>query len=335
MDLTTHYMGLTLRNPLVASPTPLNSKLDHLKALDKAGIGAVVLPSLFEEQLIAQDNQLDMILAQGEANNPEAQSYFPDMGDEGPYGVTPYQYLELIKQAKQSLSVPVIASLNGCTPSGWIDYAKQIEEAGADALELNIYYVPVDMNLTGDAIEQRYLNVLKQVKEAIRIPVSVKMPPYFSSIANMAKRLEQAGADGLVIFNRYLQPDIDLLRMQISSELELSHPSEMRLSLLWTAVLCDHVKCSLAGSIGVESVDQVIKYLLVGSDVVMTASSILRHGPHHVAQLLSDLETWMTQRQVDSVNKIRGLMSRQRIHKKGIYERANYIHLIEHYSSQL
>lgn len=336
MDLTTRYLGLTLRNPIVASPTPLNNDLGHLKALEDAGIGAVVLPSLFEEQLIHQYDQIDAIMAQTQANNPEADDgYFPDMADDGPYGMTPDKYLNLIRQAKASLDVPVIASLNGCTPTGWTDYATQMEEAGADALELNIYYVPVDISKTGADIEEQYLHVLKQVRESVKIPIVVKMAPYFSSIGNMAQRFVETGANGLVIFNRYLQPDIDLLHMTTSSELELSQPAEMRLSLLWTAVLSGQVNCSLAGSIGVENVEQVIKYLLAGSDVVMTASAILRHGPGYVKNLVSDLEAWLEARQVSSVDNIRGLMNQKRLHKKGVYERANYIHLIGHYTSNM
>ncbi|CAN7791880.1 dihydroorotate dehydrogenase-like protein [Caballeronia sp. LjRoot34] len=333
MNLTTRYLGLTLRNPLVASPSPANAELGHLKALEDAGIGAVVLPSLFEEQLLAQRESIDAILAQGEANNPEAQNYHPPLALDGPYGVGPQSYLELIRAAKAALDIPVFASLNGSTPSGWTDYAAQIEQAGADALELNIYYVPIDIEQPGSAIEQRYLDVLADVRRTVKIPVVVKMPPYFSSIGNMAQRFVDAGANGLVIFNRYLQPDIDLLRMQLSSELQLSQPAEMRLSLLWTAVLAERVKCSLAGSTGVETVDEVIKYLLAGADVVMTTAALLRHGPGYISTLLADLDAWFEARQVGSPDSLRGVMSRSRLRKPDVYERANYIHLIERYAS--
>ncbi|WP_027349443.1 dihydroorotate dehydrogenase-like protein [Halotalea alkalilenta] len=337
MDLTTRYLGLALRNPLIASPSPTNAELGHLKALEDAGIGAVVLPSLFEEQLLARRDRLDEIFAQGEANNPEAQSYLPTQALDGPYGVAPDSYLELIRKAKGALDVPVFASLNGSTPSGWADYAAQIEEAGADGLELNIYYVPVDIGVSGAAIEQRYLDVLASVRREVRIPVVVKMPAYFSSIGNMAQRFVETGANGLVVFNRYLQPDIDLLQMKLSSELELSRPAEMRLSLLWIAVLAGRLDCSLAGSIGVESADQVIKYLLAGADVVMTTSAVMRHGPGHIATLLAGLEAWCEARQVPSLDGLRGVMSRDRLraHTAGVYERANYIHLIEHYASSV
>ena len=333
MNLTTRYLGLTLRNPVVASPIPANAELGHLKALEDAGVGAVVLPSLFEEQLMAQAAQMDTFLAESTANNPEAENgYLPETALEGPYGVGPDSYLNLVRQAKASLGVPVVASLNGATPSGWTSYASQIEEAGADALELNIYYVPVDIALSSTAVEQRYLDVLAAVRRTVKIPVVVKMPPYFSSIGAMAQRFVDAGANGLVVFNRYLQPDIDLVKMQLSSELELSNPTEMRLSLLWTAVLAGNLNCSLAGSIGVETSDEVVKYLLAGSDVVMTASAILRHGPGYVKKLVDGLDEWCEARGVESLDRIRGVMSRKRLRKPGVYERANYIHLIEHYS---
>jgi dihydroorotate dehydrogenase (fumarate) len=333
MNLTTGYLGLTLRNPLVASPAPANAELGYLRALEDAGIGAVVLPSLFEEQLLAQRDRLDAILAQGEANNPEARSYLPPQAGAGPYGVGPDDYLELIRGAKAALEVPVIASLNGSTPGGWTGYAEQIEQAGADALELNIYHVPVDIEESGGAIEQRYLDVLAQVRQAVRIPLVVKMPPYFSAVGQMARRFVDSGADGLVIFNRYLQPDIDLLRMRLSSELELSQPAEMRLPLLWTALLAGRLPCSLAASGGVESAEQVIKYLLAGADVVMTTAALLRHGPGYAATLLADLERWLELRQVDSPDRLRGVMSHARLRTPGAYQRANHIHLLEHYSS--
>ncbi len=331
MRLETRYLGLTLANPLVASPSPANARLEHLQALADAGVGAVVLPSLFEEQLLAQQDRFETILAQTESNNPEARGYLPAQAV-GPYGVGADAYLELIRRAKAALGVPVVASLNGSTAGGWTAYAAQIAAAGADALELNIYHVPVDVDESGAAVEQRYLDVLAAVRAAVAIPIAVKMPPYFSSIGHMAQRLVAAGAGGLVLFNRYLQPDIDLATMQLSSELELSTPAEMRLPLLWTAVLAGRVPCSLAASTGVEAAEQVIKYLLAGADVVMTTAALLRHGPGHVATLLAGLREWLDARRVDSLDRVRGVMSRARLRRADVYERANYIHLIEHYA---
>ncbi|WP_204352895.1 dihydroorotate dehydrogenase-like protein [Salinicola peritrichatus] len=335
LDLTTGYLGLTLRNPLVASPSPDNADLGHLRQLEDNGIGAVVLPSLFEEQLSARARWLDDLERNTEAHNPEASGYFPPQVLEGPYGVGPDAYLELIRQARAALDVPVIASLNGATPGGWVDHAAAIEAAGADALELNIYYVPVELEQGGREIEERYLQVLSAVRAKVRIPVVVKMPPYFSAIADMASRFVDGGADGLVVFNRFLQPDIDLSRMTLSSELALSQPEEMRLALLWVAVLHGRLRCSLAASTGVETSEQVVKYLLAGADVVMTTSALLRHGPGHVATLLAGLRAWCEARGVASLAEIRGLMSRERLRDNvaGVYERANYLHLIAHYSS--
>ena len=328
MNLVTSYLDLTLRNPLIASSSPKNAELDHLRRLDDAGIGAIVLPSLFQEQLEGQQDEYEAIVAASADNSPEAQSYLPLL-DSGPYGLGPERYLDLIRRAKASLSIPVIASLNGSSNAGWTHYASMMQEAGADALELNIYHVPVDISASGQQIEQGYLDVLRAVRNAVTIPVAVKMPPYFSSIGHMAARLVDAGADGLVIFNRFLQPDIDLVRLELSSELQLSQSSERRLPLLWTALLAGRVKASLAGSTGVESVDDIVKYLLAGADTVMATATLLRHGPGHVRTLLVGLQEWLENRQIESLDRIRGQLSWARAKKKDSYGRANYLHLIE------
>lgn len=332
-DLTTHYAGLTLRNPIVASPSPENAHLSWLRRLDAAGIGAVVLPSLFQEQVEAQEHAVSAILAQAQDNNPEAQSYLPPSVT-GPYGVGPEEYLTLIRNAKEALSVPVIASLNGSSVAGWVEYAAEMERAGADALELNIYYVPVDITQSGEEIEARYLHVLEAVRKQVKLPVIVKIPPFFSSVGHMAARLVAAGANGLVIFNRYIQPDIELGRLRLSRRLELSGPAEIRLPLLWTAVLAGRVECSLAASSGVEGPDEVVKFLLGGADVVMTTSALLRHGPEHVTVLRDGLSDWLSARGLASVSRIRGVMSKARLREPGAYERANYIRLIETYSAE-
>jgi len=328
MNLDTPYLGLRLRNPLIASASPENADLDHLRRLDDAGIGAVVLPSLFQEQLEAQQNDYDAILAAHADNSPEAQTYLPPL-ETGPYGLGPEHHLDLVRRAKASLSVPVIASLNGSSDTGWTSYASLLEGVGADALELNLYDVPVDISVSGQEIEQRYLNVLSAVRTAVQIPVVMKMPPYFSSIGHMATRFVDAGANGLVIFNRYLQPDIDLVRLALSSELELSTTSEIHLPLLWTALLAGRVKASLAASTGVEHLDEVVKYLLAGADVVMTTAAILRHGPEYIHTLLADLATWLEIRQIESLDRIRGQLSWARAKKNESYIRANYLHLIK------
>lgn len=328
MNLATSYLGLDLRNPLIASPSPQNAEIDHLRRLDDAGIGAVVLPSVFQEQLEAQQNDFESLLALHSHNSPEAQSYLPPI-DSGPYGLGPERHLALVMRAKDELSVPVIASLNGTSLSGWTQYAALLEEAGADALELNIYFVPVNFEESGAAVEQRYLDVLAAVRQAVKIPLAVKLPPYFSAPGHMAGRLIAAGADGLVIFNRYIQPDINLARLEVSSELQLSSPGEMRLPLMWIALLAGRIEASLAASTGVEDVDQVLKYLLAGADTVMLTAAILRHGPQHVRTLLEDLKAWLASRHLDSLAQIRGNMSWLRLKKHDNYIRANYLHLLE------
>ncbi|ACO77894.1 Dihydroorotate dehydrogenase [Azotobacter vinelandii CA] len=326
MNLTTTYLGLSLRNPLIASASPQNAELDHLHRLDDAGIGAVVLPSVFQEQLEAGANDYASI---GAACS-DVPAFLPPV-EGGPYGMIPESHLALIMRAKAELSVPVIASLNGASANHWTHYAALLEEAGADALELNLYFVPVDPLEPGTAVEQRYLEVLAAVRRTVKIPVAVKMPPYFSAIGNMASRLLEGGADGLVIFNRYLQPDIDLQRLQPISTLELSSPGEMRLPLLWIALLAGRVKGSLAASGGVEDVEQVVKYLLAGADTVMTTAAILRHGPAHVHTLLCGLEAWLQSRRGQSLERIRGQMSWARQQKRDNYVRANYMRLLESY----
>ncbi|GAB3394400.1 beta/alpha barrel domain-containing protein [Azotobacter armeniacus] len=328
MNLTTTYLGLSLRNPLIASASPQNAELDHLRRLDDAGIGAVVLPSVFQEQLEAGASDYDSISAAC-ADGPE----FLAPVDGGPYGLIPECHLALIMRAKAELSVPIIASLNGASATNWTRYAALLEEAGADALELNLYFVPVDPLESGAAVEQRYLDVLSNVRQTVKIPIAVKMPPYFSSIGNMASRLTEASADGLVIFNRYLQPDIDLQRMELSSELELSSAREIRLPLQWIALLAGRIKGSLAASGGVENVEQVVKYLLAGADTVMTTAAILRHGPDYVRTLLAELEAWLGRRQLESLEQVRGSMSWLRLKKRDNYVRANYLQLIENFSA--
>ncbi|VFU10965.1 dihydroorotate dehydrogenase-like protein [Methylocella tundrae] len=329
MDLTTRYMGLHLKNPLVASASPLTRELDGLRLLEDAGAAALVLPSLFQEEIEAEVARYDRLTSANEDSWPEATSQFPALV-EAKHG--PHHYLCLIRRASEAVDVPVIASLNGVTNEGWISYAKLIEEAGAKGLELNIYFIPADLTQTGREVEQRYIDILAAVRATVSIPIAVKLSPYFSSIGNMALALQDAGADALVLFNRFYQPDLDLTRLQVMTDLRLSEPSEIRLPLLWLAVLAGRVKLSLAASTGVASSNEVIKYLLAGADVVMATSALLRHGPGHMATLLAGLEKWLASREFNSLDHVRGLMSQRKLKDPQALERANYIEILEGYS---
>jgi dihydroorotate dehydrogenase (fumarate) len=328
MDLTTRYLGLKLRNPIVAGAGPLSAELDDIRRLEDYGAAAVVLPSIFEEQIEREQQLIEDLTSLGTDSYPEALTYFPA---QTAYAVDPGRYLDLVHRAAETVEIPIIASLNGITDHGWVDYARQIETAGASAVELNIYFIPSDLDLSGHAVEQRYLDILKAVKAAVRIPIAVKIGPYFSAIGNMTRRLDQAGADGIVLFNRFYQPDIDLARLTLNSDLDLSQPSEMRLPLLWLGVLAGRVKASLAASTGVNSADDVVKYLLVGADVVMTTSSLLRHGTGYIKVLREGLERWLATRGANSLASIRGCMSHRNIADPAAFERANYIKILQGY----
>jgi dihydroorotate dehydrogenase (fumarate) len=321
VDLTTRYLGLTLKNPLVASASPLNADLGNLRRLEDAGAAAVVLPSLFEEDVEAEATRHDLLTRVSAESVSEARSFFPDVGSPaaGP------QYLDLVRRARAALDIPVIASLNGTTDAGWIAYARAIEEAGAAALELNVHFVPTDLALTGAAVEQRYLAILGHVRATVSIPVAVKLGPYFSAVGNLAQALADAGADGLVLFNRFYQPDIDLVRLALAPDLGLSEPHEIRLPLLWLALLSGRVNASLAATTGVATADEVVKYHLVGADVVMTTSALLRHGIDHMAVLLAGLTSWLSERRFSSVAQVRGLLSQRNVRDASAFERANYV----------
>jgi len=327
MDLTTRYMGLDLKNPLVASASPLNADVGNIRRLEDAGAAAVVLPSLFEEQIAAEAARYDHLTSVSAESFPEALSYFP--GTASAVG-GPHAYLDLVRRASAAVDIPVIPSLNGATDEGWISYAGSIEAAGAQGLELNVYFIPTDLSLTGAHVEQRYLDILRHVRSAVSIPVAVKLSPYFSAVGNMALALAGAGAAAVVLFNRFYQPDIDLGRLELLTDLQLSHPNEIRLPLLWLAVLSGRIKASLAATTGVATADEVIKYLLVGADVVMTTSALLRHGVGHVAALLHGLEAWLSAREL-SLRQVRGLMSRDRLRDPQAFERANYIKILQGY----
>ncbi len=330
MTLTTQYLGLTLTNPIVASASPLNRKVENLRQLEDAGAGAVVLPSLFQEQIEAE---AESRVAQVEVfanSSPEALSYFPEAAN-GPYGIYPEQYLDLVRRAKTALTIPVIASLNGSSKAGWIEYAKLIEQAGAAAIELNMYHVPTNFAETGRDIETRYNDIVTAVCASVTIPVSIKLTPYLSAIGHSAQDLVQNGAAGLVLFNRWMEPDIDLLHMKLTDTLKLSDPSELRLPLLWTAILSGRIKASLAVSTGVSHVDDVVKALLAGADTVMVTGALLRDGIGYMATLTNGLRQWMEAREITTLSDMRGMMSWQRSRDRSVYTRANYMRILEHY----
>lgn len=329
MDLSTKYLGLDLSNPLIASASPRNSKVSFLQQLEEAGVGAVVLPSLFQEQIEGPDPLLEQVYSQ--FNSAEAQGYLPALAD-GPYGLGPELHLNLIKEAKEALSIPVIASLNGYDDHGWVEYAKQMEAAGADAIELNIYAVPSDISASSETIEQNYINLVKKVRSIVKIPIAVKMSPYFTSVGFMASKFAEAGANGIVMFNRFMQPDIDAQKLQLSTNLPLSSPQEMHLPLHRVALLANRIdNISIAASGGVETGTDIVKYLLAGADTVMTTSSILRHGAEHVATLLEELSGWLKAHKQDSLKIMRAQMSWNKLKNKGPYERSQYIRVVGSY----
>lgn len=330
MKLDSKYMGLDLKNPLVASASPLSRNLDNIKSLEDNGASAVVMFSLFEEQLIHESAAMDHLLSSGANSFAESLSYFPEVED---YEVGPDNYLELIRKAREATDIPVIASLNGASNQGWIEFSKKMEQAGASAIELNTYSLPVDLTLSGTDVEKNYIDVIKAVKKSVSIPVAVKLSPFFSSMGHMGKQIDAAGADALVLFNRFYQPDVDLDKLEILPSLELSQAHEIRLPLLWIAVLYGNVKASLAASRGVESADEVVKYIMAGADVVMTTSSLLKKGISHLRALLNDLEKWMEKKEYESVEQMRGCMSHKKVANPGAFERANYIKVLESYEN--
>jgi dihydroorotate dehydrogenase (fumarate) len=322
MNLATNYMGLTLRNPLVASPSPLSYTLDGIQRLAEGGVGAIVMFSLFEEQLREEAARTIRLVEETAESFPEALDYFPAVVDEDG---GPRSYLALLERAVSSVDVPVIASLNGVTPEGWTEYAHAMQDAGAAAIELNIYYLPGDPEISGREVEQRHIDVLEQVKSAVSVPVAVKLGPNFSSPGEMALRLDQAGADALVLFNRFLQPDIDPERLAVLPEVNLSSPADARLARTWIALLRGRARASLAATSGVEVSADLARYLLAGADVVMTTSALLRHGPRYAAQLLGGLTTWMDRKGFQSVDEVRGLLSVPAVADRAAYERAGYV----------
>ncbi|MDQ2894168.1 MAG: dihydroorotate dehydrogenase-like protein [Actinomycetota bacterium] len=322
MELATDYMGLQLRNPLVASASPLSHTVDGVRRLADAGVGAVVLHSLFEEQL-AEEAELNARLADaGTDSFAESLSYFPSVAEAE---TGPGPHLNLVQRAAAAVDVPVIASLNGVTPGGWTDYARAMQDAGAAAIELNIYYLPGDPQLPGRDVEARYVEVLQRVKGAVTVPVAVKLGPYFSSTGEMALRLDEAGADGLVLFNRFLQPEVDSEALAVVPSVALSRPAEAGLPRTWISLLHGRVQAALAATTGVEEAADVAKYLLAGADVVMSASALLRHGPEYATVLLDGLSSWMQRKSFKSVNELRGMLAVPFDADAAAYERTGYV----------
>lgn len=328
MDLTTQYMGLQLQNPIVPSSSPLSHSVESIRQLEDAGAAAVVMYSLFEEQINLGSLSLDHMLAINEHHTAEALSYFPEMQS---YNVGPEEYLKLIHSAKMAVDIPVIGSLNGISPGGWVEYARLIEEAGADALELNVYFIPADPQMIGSEVENTYIEILRDVKSSISIPVAMKLSPYFSSPGNMARRLTDEGADALVLFNRFYQPDFDLEKLEVEPRLVLSRSHELRLPLCWVAILYGQLLVDFAITSGVHTYEDVLKALMAGSKVAMMASELLQNGTNRIKTILRELEEWMEQREYDSVRQMIGSMSRTNVAEPWAFERANYMKMLASY----
>ena len=326
IDLSTTYLGMKLRTPLVASASPLSQDLDGIRRLADAGASAIVLYSLFEEQLRQEELELDHRLSFGTDSFAESLTYFPARSE---FRTGPEGYLCHIEAAKRAVQIPIIASLNGATIGGWTKYARAMEDAGADAIECNIYFIPSGMDMTGVEVEQRYVDIVRAVKSSVRIPVAVKLSPFFSNMANMAKWLVEAGADGLVLFNRFYQPDVDLQELEIRPNVLLSTPQALRLPLTWIGILYGRIRASLAATSGIHGAEDVIKLLMVGADVTMLCSSLLRHGPGHLRTIEQELLEWMAEHEYESVDQMQGSMSQLRCADPSAFERAQYMRAVK------
>jgi dihydroorotate dehydrogenase (fumarate) len=328
MDLSTSYLGLKLRTPLVAAASPLSEEIDSIKQLEDAGASAVVLYSLFEEQIRQDTVELAQHLDHGTFSTPEALTYFPEPEQ---FRLGPEEYLKHVAKAKGAVDIPIVASLNGSSVGGWTEYAKAIQEAGAAALELNIYYIPTDMNLSSVQIEQNYLDILEAVKSTVRIPVAVKLSPFFTNFANMAKRLDHQGANGLVLFNRFYQPDIDLENLEIRPNILLSTPMAMRVPLRWIAMLYGRLRANLAATSGIHRASDVLKMLMAGADVTMLCSALIRHGVRQVGVIERDMVAWMEEHEYESVRQLKGSLSQKNCADPSAFERAQYMKAISQF----
>jgi len=328
MNLATNYLGLPLRNPIVASSSPLSHNLDSIRRLEDAGAAAVVMYSLFEEQIAFESYSVDYFLTSGANTSAEALDYFPEMQH---YNVGPDEYLDLIRRAKEAVDIPIIGSLNGISNGGWTSYAKLIQQAEADALELNVYYIPANPDIPGEEIENLYLAVLAEVKKTVSIPVAMKLNPFFSSTAHMAKRLVEEGANGLVFFNRFYQPDFELDTLEVVPRLALSDSDELRLPLRWVAILYGRLMTDFAITSGIHNSEDVIKGLMAGAKVTMMASELLQHGIKRIREVLGDVENWLIEHEYESVSQMIGSMSQQHCAQPAAFERANYMKMLASY----
>lgn len=332
MDLTTKYMGLKLKNPIVPSASPLSQTVDSVKAMEDAGASAVVVYSLFEEQIAHESGELDHFLSFGAESYSEATSYFPEQEQ---FNLGPYEYLDHIANLKKVTDIPIIGSLNGVSSGGWVKYAKNIEQAGADALELNVYYIPTNVNLTSNEIENMYLDTLKSIKEQINIPVAIKLSPFFTSMSNMARKLDAANADALVMFNRFYQPDFDLEKLEVVPNLILSTNWEMRLPLRWIAILYSHIKASMAATSGIHNYEDVIKVMMAGGDAAMVCSELLMNGIGRITEMIKGLENWMEENEYESIDMMKGSMSQKAVQEPAAFERANYMKALQSYRTHV
>jgi dihydroorotate dehydrogenase (fumarate) len=328
-DLTTSYLGLKLKSPLVASASPLCESVANIRQMEDAGVGAVVLPSLFEEQLELEGRTVDEDLFRGSDSFPESPSFFPDLQT---YNLGPEGYLKLLQEAKESVRIPVIASLNGVTPGGWAEYARLMEEAGADAIELNLYSIATEVAETAEDVERGYVELVRQVRRSVQLPIAVKMSHFFSAPANMALRLADAGANGLVLFNRFYQPDFDIEELEVVPTLTLSRPTELLLRLHWVAILFGSVEADLAVTGGVHSATDIVKCVMAGANVAMMTSALLQNGIGHAAAVIRELRRWLDDHEYESVGQMRGSMSRRSAPDPTAFERANYMRVLSSYS---
>jgi dihydroorotate dehydrogenase (fumarate) len=328
-DLSTKYLGLNLKSPLLASASPLSESVDNIKRLEDHGLSGVVLPSLFEEQLALESLAVDSDLARGTESFPESANFFPDLQT---YNLGPDGYLELIRHAKEAVKIPVIASLNGVSSGGWLEYARLMEEAGADAIELNIYSIATDPAVSGAEVEQGYIDLVRQLKRTLRIPLAVKLSPFFSAPANMGVQLDESRADGIVLFNRFYQPDFDIDQLEVTPSLNLSRPEELLLRLHWTAILFGHVRADLGITGGVHSSRDLLKCILAGAKVVFMTSALLRNGVQHAAHVLSEANRWLDDHEYGSIQQMCGSMSHGSVPDPTAFERGNYMKVLSSYT---
>lgn len=332
LDMTTSYLGLRLRNPLVAAASPLSKKIETAQALADAGAAAIVMYSLFEEQISHECFELDHYLESGAHSYAESLSYFPDLGQ---YNLGPPEHLKRLRRLKRAVDIPIIASLNGVSSGGWIEYAQRLQDAGADALELNVYFVPTDPEITSAQLEESYLTLVRDIRAEVSIPLAVKVSPYFSALPNFALRLTEAGVNGLVLFNRFYQPDFDLETLRVTPNLDFSTSRDLRLPLRWIAILAGRIPVDFALTSGVHTGQDAIKAMLGGAKVAMLASVLLRHGPSYLAHILAEMETWLREQGYHSIEELQGSMSQRTVGDPAAFERANYMKALTSFDQQV